>query len=244
MSLRRSAPALGLLALLGLLLSQRGFAAAPERADLALVLAMDVSESMDEARFNLQMEGVAQALGDAEVEASILSGPHRSIMISLVQWSNRPVVSLPWTLLTSAADVRQFAGRVRRLERAGHDFTCMSTALRSIADKLVTQLPAPADRIVIDVSGDGHDNCNPRQPVDQVRDELADRGISINGLPILEGDEAFTLEAWYREHVIGGPDAFLMPASGFADFERAMRRKFVSEISAAPCSGCVRAASR
>lgn len=215
-----------------------------ERADLALVLAMDVSESMDEDRFNLQMEGVAKALSGADVEASILSGPHRAILISLVQWSNRPVVSLPWTLLTSKADVEQFAGRVRRLDRAGHDFTCMSVALRSIANKVVTQLPVPADRIVIDVSGDGHDNCNPREPVDAVRDELAAKDVAINGLPILEGDEAFTLEAWYQQHVIGGPNAFLMPASGFTDFERAMRRKFVTEISAAPCPGCVREASR
>lgn len=219
-----------------------------ERADLALVLAMDVSESMDEERFNLQMDGVASALGASDVEESILSGPHKAILISLVQWSNRPVVSLPWTLLTSAADVRQFADRVRRLDRAGHDFTCMSVALRSMANKLVTQMPVPADRTVIDVSGDGHDNCNPREPVDAVRDELAARGVTINGLPILEGDEAFTLEGWYREHVIGGPNAFLMPASGFADFERAMRHKFVTEISFAPCSlpgaGCVRSASR
>jgi hypothetical protein len=234
-----------LLLILGLLALPGGPAPAQtERADLALVLAMDVSDSMDEERFNLQMEGVAKALGAEDVEASILSGPHRAILVSLVQWSNRPFVSLPWTLLTSESDIRHFADRVRHLDRQGHDFTCMSVALRSIADKLVTQMPVPAERIVIDVSGDGHDNCNPREPVEKVRDELNAKGVAINGLPILEGDEEFTLEAWYREHVIGGPNSFLMPAAGFADFERAMRHKFVTEISAGPCSGCVRSASR
>ena len=205
---------------------------------------MDVSDSMDEARFNLQMEGVAAALSAEDVADSILSGPHRAILLAVVQWSNRPVLSLPWTLLTTRDDIRQVAGKIRRLDRASHDFTCMSGALRSIADKVITQLPVPSDRVVIDVSGDGHDNCNPREPVDAVRDELASRGVAINGLPILEGDEEATLEAWYRAHVIGGPNAFLMPAAGFADFERAMRRKFIIEISAAPCPGCTRAASR
>ena len=219
-------------------------AAQTERVDLALVLAVDVSESIDAARFTLQMQGIAAAFEAREVQASILSGPHRSMLIALVQWSNHPALSLPWTLLTSGDDVRQFAARVRRLRRAENGFTCMSVALRSIADKLLTQLPVSAERMVVDVSGDGHDNCNPLETVDQVRDELAAAGVAVNGLPILEGDEAATLEGWYRDHVIGGPDSFLVPAMGFDDFERAMRRKFVTEISAAPSRGRVRSASR
>ena len=116
----------------------------------------------------------------------------------------------------------------------------MSMALLSIADKVLTQLPIPAEHLLVDVSGDGRDNCNPQETVDQVRDSMVADDISVNGLPILEGDEADTLEEWYREHVIGGPGSFLLPASGFDDFERAIRRKFVVEISAGTCSGCVR----
>ena len=215
-----------------------------EQVDLALVLAVDVSESVDAARFTLQMDGIARALESREVQASVLSGPHQSMLLALVQWSNRPVLSLPWTLLPSAADVRQFAAGVRRIRRASNGFTCMSVALRSIADKLLTQLPAPAEHVVVDVSGDGHDNCNPLETVDQVRDELAAGGVTINGLPILEGDEAATLETWYREHVIGGPNAFLVPAAGFEDFERAIHRKFVTEMSAAPYPRCIREAKQ
>jgi hypothetical protein len=166
------------------------------------------------------------------------------MLLALVQWSSRPVLSLPWTLLTSGADVKQFADRVRRLRRASNGFTCMAVALRSIADKLLTQLPVPAEHVVVDVSGDGHDNCNPLETVDQVRDELATAGVTLNGLPILEGDEAGTLEGWYRDHLIGGPNAFLVPAESFDDFDRAIRRKFVTEMSAAPCQRCARQASR
>ncbi len=211
---------------------------AAERVDLALVLAVDVSESIDSARYTLQMQGIAAALSSPEVQASLLSGPHRSMLVSMVQWSNRPYVTLPWTLLTSGDDLVRVAGRIRDMRRADQGFTCLSLALRSVADKLLTQVPVPAERLVVDVSGDGHDNCNPAEPVDAVRDELAAAGVTVNGLPILEGDEQATLEAWYREHVIGGPSAFLVPAHGFADFERAMRRKFVTEISELTCRGC------
>lgn len=217
---------------------------AAERVDLALVLAVDVSESVDSERYALQMNGIAAALESPEVQAGILSGPHRAVLIAVVQWSNRPSLSVPWTLLARPDDVRGVAQQVRRLRRADKGFTCMSVALRSIADKLVTQLPIPADRVVVDVSGDGRDNCNSAEPVDSVRDDLAAADVTVNGLPILEGEDAAVLEDWYRAHVIGGPNAFLVAAAGFADFERAMRRKFVSEISAVPCTGCVREAGR
>ncbi len=240
--MRRMVPLWLLLALLGTLPVPA--AAQRERVDLALALAVDVSESIDAARFALQMNGIATALEAREVQASVLSGPHQSMLIALVQWSNRPALSLPWTLLTSAEDVQRFAARVRHLRRASNGFTCMSAALRSIADKLLTQLPVPADRIVVDVSGDGQENCNPPETVDQVRDELAATGVTINGLPILEGDEVATLEAWYRDHLIGGPNAFLVPAESFDDFDRAIRRKFVTEISALPWPVHVRQVAR
>lgn len=229
---------------LALILLASPVRAAQERVDLALVLAVDVSESIDSSRYTLQMQGLANALASADVQASMLSGPHRSMLIAVVQWSNRPHVTLPWTLLTSKEDVGKLSARLRAMKRADEGFTCMSVALRSIADKMMTQLPVPADRMVIDVSGDGADNCNPPEPVTQVRDDLIAAGVTLNGLPILEGDEADTLEEWYRDHVIGGPNAFLLPAAGFDDFERAIRRKFVTEISGVPCRGCSLRASR
>lgn len=236
--MRRVAALLTALLLSGPAIAQK------EKVDLALVLAVDVSESIDAERFSLQMQGIAAAFESADVQASVLSGKHKSMLIALVQWSNRPFLVLPWTLLTSADDIRGVASRIRRLRRADSGFTCMSLALRSIADKVLTQLPVPAEHLVVDVSGDGRDNCNPEETVEQVRDSMVAEDITLNGLPILEGDEADTLEEWYRDHVIGGPGSFLLPASGFDDFERAMRRKFVVEISAATCAGCVREVRR
>ena len=204
-----------------------------EMVDTAIVLAVDVSGSVTAERFTLQMEGLARTFEDTAIQAAILSGPHRSIFVTLVEWSNRTTVSVPWTLIADAEDARAFANRVRHAPRADDQFTCMAAALQLVADKVLPFLPAPSDRTIIDVSGDGHDNCNPLKPVDAVRDELVAADVTINGLPILEGDESDTLAQWYRDHVIGGRGAFLVPASGFNDFGRAMRRKFIIEISLA-----------
>jgi hypothetical protein len=202
--------------------------------DIGLVLAVDVSGSVSPERYRLQMEGIAKSFEDREVARSILAGPHGAVYVALVEWSDKPHDSIPWTLLASAADARAFAEEVRRAPRIEGTFTCMSLALRFVADKILPFLPAPAERRVIDVSGDGHDNCNPKLPVDAIRDELVAREVTINGLPILEGEEADTLEGWYRQHVIGGSAAFLQPAKGFGDFARAMRQKFIAEIAGAP----------
>jgi hypothetical protein len=205
-----------------------------ERVDAALVLAVDVSGSVDEARYALQMEGIAKAFEDREVQGLILSGPNRSMFVALVEWSNTASLTIPWTLVTSRHDADIFADKVRKAPRGDNQFTCMSRALQLVEGKVLPFLPVPADRTIVDVSGDGHDNCNVNPSVDAVRDQLVAERVTINGLPILAGDEAATLEDWYRAHVIGGPSAFLVPAHGFADFERAMRRKFIVEISARP----------
>jgi len=205
-----------------------------EMVDTALVLAVDVSQSVDDARFELQMEGIAKAFEDPEVQRSIFSGPHRAMFVTLVEWSDKAAVAVPWTLIASAEEANAFAATLRKTPRRGAEFTCMSRALQLIGDKVLPFLPIPANRTVIDVSSDGHDNCNLSPPVDALRDALVAEGVTINGLPILEGDEAATLEAWYKAHVIGGTSSFTVPAHGYGDFERAMRRKFVTEISEVP----------
>jgi hypothetical protein len=207
--------------------------AQPQMVDTALVLAVDVSDSVDSGRYRLQMDGIARAFEDREIQRTILGGPHGALAVALVEWADRPRLSVPWTLISDVAGAQAFAQQVRTLPRASGQFTCMSRALQLIGDKVLPFLPLPAIRTIIDVSGDGHDNCNPERPVDSVRDELAAAGVTINGLPILEGEESATLEPWYRAHVIGGPFPFLIPANGFEDFQRAMRQKFLLEISGA-----------
>ncbi|MFA5900243.1 MAG: DUF1194 domain-containing protein, partial [Hyphomicrobium sp.] len=122
-----------------------------------------------------------------------------------------------------------------------------------VSDKIVPQIPAKAAKVVLDVSGDGRDNCNSVEPVEQVRDELVRYGVTVNGLPILptEGPEVVTpgapsaqsylpgkqsmdpLEEWFRDSVKGGPGSFVLAANGYADFGRAIRQKFVLEVSEA-----------
>jgi hypothetical protein len=203
----------------------------PAEVDTALIVSVDVSNSVDEQRYRLQMEGIAKALEDPEVLKAILNGPQGGILIAMVTWADKPRLSLPWQRIASASDAAAVAAKVRALPRQTGEFTCVSGMLRSISDKVVPQIPAKALRIVVDVSGDGRENCNPTEPPAVVRDELAASGVTINGLPILEGDEGPTLEAWYQENVMGGPGSFILPAHGFNDFGRAIRQKFMIEIS-------------
>jgi hypothetical protein len=208
-----------------------GTKAGAEMVDTALVLAVDVSESINTERYALQMAGIGKTFEDPEIQQMILSGPNHSMFVALVEWSSKAFLSVPWTLITSSGDAQAFADKVQQTPRFDNQFTCMAKALQVVRDKVLPFLPVAATRTIIDVSGDGRDNCNTSPPVDAVRDQLVLGGVTINGLPILEGDEAATLEDWYAHHVIGGPAAFLVPALGFSDFERAMRKKFLVEVS-------------
>lgn len=202
--------------------------------DTALIVSVDVSNSVDEERYRLQMEGIAKALEDPEVLKAILNGPQGGILVAMVTWADKPRLSLPWQRIASASDAAAVAAKVRALPRQTGEFTCLSGMLRSISDKVVPQIPARALRIIVDVSGDGQENCNPDEAPASVRDELAASGVTVNGLPILEGDEGPTLESWYRDNVMGGPGSFILPAHGFGDFGRAIRQKFMIEISGEP----------
>lgn len=218
-------------ALLALLCIRAGGAQPQRHVDTALILAVDVSNSVDARRYRLQVDGIADALEDPAVQATILGGPRQSIAIGVILWADRPYFSIPWVRIASAADAIALAGKVRRLMRQSGEFTCVAQMMRFVADKITPQIPVRATRVVLDVSGDGRDNCNPEIAPAAVRDDLVAIGLTVNGLPILEGSQAATLASWYGENVIGGPGAFLLPARGFEDFGRAFRQKFMTEIS-------------
>ncbi len=235
------------LAAVGLVALICGFASAIAddlQVDTALVVSVDVSNSVDQDRYRLQMEGIAKALEDPGVVDAIAGGPNGGILFSMVTWADKPAVAVPWTRITNKADAAQLAATIRKLPQQGGEFTCMTKMLRSANDKIVPQIPGKAGRIVIDVSGDGPDNCNADEPIDKVRDELVANGVTINGLPIIldnsefakehptvPGSEGLSTEDWYRKHVMAGNGAFVLPAQGYADFGRAIRQKFIVEIS-------------
>lgn len=240
-SRRRGSLGIALALLAGLAVSggpgQRAHGEMLEFVDTALLVAVDVSNSVDEKRYRLQMEGIAKALEDPSVLKAIFNGPQGGILFSMMVWSDRPDFIVPWKRISNEAEARAVAQTVRNLPHQSGEFTCLSKMLRNVSDKIIPQLPAQALRVVVDVSGDGQDNCNPKQPVGMVRDELVSYGVTINGLPILEGEEAETLEAWYHNNVKGGGGGFVLPAAGYDDFGRAIRQKFVIEISDAGQDG-------
>jgi Protein of unknown function (DUF1194) len=208
-------------------------AAAQTEVDTALIVSVDVSNSVDEKRYRLQMEGIAKALEDPAVISAITTGPQAAILFSIVTWADRSEMTFPWVRISNAAEAKAVAARIRKLPRVKGEFTCLSKMLRNLSDKVVPQIPAKANRVVIDVSGDGRDDCNPDEPAARVRDELVASKVTINGLPILDGDEGKTIEDWYRDNVMGGIGSFIVAANGYGDFERAIRQKFVVEISGA-----------
>ncbi len=234
-----------------------GSARADNAADTALVVAVDVSQSVNEQSYRLQIEGIALALEDASVINAILSGAHGSILFALVTWADTAQIALPWRRIASVDDARETAALIRALPKRGGEFTCLARALRIINELVLPPIPLPATRAVVDISGDGIDNCAEREVSESERDALISSGVTINGLPIMipgENDvvgsgayrapgyglkelprgpdtDTTTLDVWYRDHVIGGRGAFLLPAMGYEDFGRAFREKFVTEIS-------------
>jgi len=199
---------------------------AAERVATAIVFAVDVSGSVDTARYELQRAGIAAIFTDPDV-ADLL---HEGLAVALMEWSDQPTVVVPWTILRTPADAGALARRVTAVARAEGYSTALSLALLAAA-KLLDQCPCDAATRVIDVSGDGPNNGPISTPI--ARAEVAARGIRINGLPIVTPAEP-DLAEWYRANVVGGPGGFLEVANGFEDFARAMRRKFRIEVSARP----------
>ena len=199
--------------------------------DIALVLAVDVSSSIDAGDFQLQMQGIAAALRQKAVLEIIRAGRHHQVALALVQWSTSKsqAITIPWQILSSFADVENTA---RAVETAGRVYapggTGMAAAL-AFSTAMLDQLPLRADRKVIDVSGDGMENDNGDVP--SARALALKRGIVINGLPEVSGSEL--LVPYYRDVVIGGAGAFIEPAENIFAFGDAMARKFIRELQPA-----------
>jgi hypothetical protein len=201
---------------------------ASQKVDLALVLAVDCSSSVDPVEFRIQMEGIAAALRHPAVHDAIAAGRQRRIALTLVLWSGArsQSIAMPWHVLATEADLEAAAVEIagaRRVWQAGG--TALAIAIDFAAD-LLTGLPFAATRRVIDVSGDGIDNVT--STASEARDRAVAQGITINGLPITKGSQL--LPVYYKTQVIGGRDAFVEPASDVAAFEGTILRKLLREI--------------
>lgn len=207
--------------------------------DLELVLALDVSRSMDDEELELQRQGYAAAFTHQAIVQAIKSGAHGRIAVTMVEWAGASYqkVMIPWTLIDGPETSARFADAILETPKMSFNWTSISGAIdfsRSLFGIDVYR----GTRRVIDVSGDGVNNHG--RPASLARDEAVANGITINGLAIINdrpgpgGWRPFhqpPLDQHYREQVIGGPGAFLMVAEDFGSFAYAIRNKLIREVS-------------
>ncbi|WP_375462532.1 DUF1194 domain-containing protein [uncultured Methylobacterium sp.] len=232
-------------ALLGLILLATWLsqgARAAETVDVLLVLAVDVSLSIDDPKFQLERRGYADAFSDPRVLRAIAEGRTGRIAVALVEWAGPEdqTVVVDWTIIAGAADARAFAAKLQAAPRSFSGRTAVGSAI-DFAAGLIAGAPFQADRQVIDVSGDGTSNGG--RAISEARDAAVAQGITINGIVILTDPTGLSpylvahtnppggLAAYYRETVIGGEGAFVMSAESFESFGRALIAKLVREIS-------------
>ncbi len=204
--------------------------------DLQLVLAVDVSRSIDEVEAELQRRGYIEALTNDKVIDAITSGEHKRIALTYVEWAGTHYqqVVIEWTAIDGARTARRFADKLSEAPRASQSWTAVGAALAFSAQRFENS-GFTSKRRIIDISGDGRTNDGP--PAEMVRDKLVAQGIVVNGLPVMMNRTNFgrppdtQLDRYYEENVIGGPGSFMVVASNFEDFGRAVRNKLIREIS-------------
>jgi hypothetical protein len=214
-----------------------------EPVDVELVLAVDVSRSVDQEEQELQFRGYAAAFRDPKLVAGIAGGPIGQIAVTLFTWSDWHIQEhlVPWMKIDGPAAAERVAAAIDAAPRRTWLYTSISGAM-DFAGGLFGR-GYEGTRRVVDISGDGVNNSG-RPLVDARRDALG-KGIVMNGLAVVDRTPQPwsaglpPLDDYYRNEVIGGPGAFLMVAEGFAAFEQAVKRKIIREIAAAPPPGPV-----
>jgi len=206
------------------------------RDDVALVLTVDASGSIDPAEFRLQKEGIAGAVADPQVLSTIQSGRHSRIAIAYVEWGapGAPKLVVDWTLVGDAASAAGFGSAVLGAERSVQSYNAIGDGI-DLAVGLFADCPCQPTRRIIDVSGDNPD-MRSNHPAPLARDMAVASGVTINALAIVQdarlgpSGRPWLVET-YERTIIGGFGAFAMAANSRADFARALRDKMVLEIS-------------
>ena len=216
-----------------------------EKVDLVLVLAADISRSVDERKFKLQRDGYAAAIADPRVVRAMTAGAWGRIAMCFMEWASEgeQTVVVDWTTVGNEADALNVSRRIREAPRAYMGRTSISAAI-DYSIMLMARSPFAAPRRVIDVSGDGTNNSG--RPVTTARDAAVSQGVVINGLVILSETPLPTnplhthppggLTAYYENNVIGGPGAFVLEAESFESFGQMMISKLIKEIAAVPAA--------
>ena len=205
--------------------------------DVALVLAVDISFSMDLKELALQRAGYVEALRSPEVHKAIANGATGRIGLTFFEWAGMNIQHhlIPWTVIDSPAAAMAFADELEKQPTRRGQRTSVSAAI-DFSAKQLDDSPYRALRKVMDVSGDGPNNSG--RPVTVARDEAVQKGISINGLPISIKRPGYLdisdLDMYYEDCVIGGQGAFVIPITSKAQFIQTIKTKLIMEISDAP----------
>lgn len=204
--------------------------------DLELVLAADVSASMDLVDRDLQQQGYFQAIISEDVERAIASGNYGRIAITYMEWANtgEQAVVVPWTVVSNRQGLIEFATKVvngKHLRTNGQGTSISEGLLYASALFGLADVVSDPKRRVIDVSGDGKNDNGPS--LAEIKEAILKDGIVINGIPIITErlEKKWQLGRYYEEEVIGGPGSFAVRANGHEDFARALRQKLVLEIA-------------
>jgi hypothetical protein len=202
--------------------------------DMELILAVDVSRSVDSAEALLQRNGYVQALTDPQVIAAITSAPYGRIAVTYVEWaqSDQLQIVAGWEVIDGDESAHAFAARLAGMPVGRGLHTSISGVIRNVMG-LFDANGLDGVRRVIDISGDGPNNIG--GIVSRARDEAIAAGITVNGVAINSVEVSNLslpdLDVYYEECVIGGPGAFVVAADGFVSFARAIRRKLILEIA-------------
>jgi hypothetical protein len=227
------------LAVLGFLLFCWAGSAYAAEVDLQVILAADVSRSIDEGEFELQRKGYAAALSDPRVLQAIQKGASKAIAVSFIEWSGTEdqKVVVDWAELRDEEDAGAIAAAILAAPRSFMGRTSISAAIDFAMARFV-ESKSHGGRHIIDISGDGTSNSG--RALTEARDDAVAQGTTINGLAIINdrpdmGYSSHThppegLPEYYRQNVIGGPDAFLLVVTDFNTFADAMTKKLVKEI--------------
>jgi hypothetical protein len=225
----------------------------PVEVDVSILFARDVSRSMDQDDERLLREGYLAAFRSPEVVTAIQAGTLGRIACAVVQWSgvHQQRLTVPWTIIGDEASASAFGTAIDAQRRTFNLETYITGAIRFCVGELERSraVATPLFGSLLNVSGDGADTYS-HDYLRAERDQAIAAGITINGLPVVTGGNwhsnsrqaipSATLPDYYRDHVIGGPGAFLVEAAGYADIGRAVIRKLVQEIASARTMGATR----
>ncbi|MEM9432916.1 MAG: DUF1194 domain-containing protein [Pseudomonadota bacterium] len=198
---------------------------AAQACEVALVLAVDVSGSVNAQEYQTQMRGLAEALVDPAVEEALVRGKSA---VLVMQWTgaSRQQISVPWTRMESYSDTKALAQKVAETPRAWRNFSTAIGEALNLSLQTFQEVP-DCQRHVIDVSGDGFSNEGIR-PQD-MRPALAAAGITVNGLAI-ETDQTLLLEYFERDLIVG-PGAFAVRAETYEVYPKRIRQKLLRELT-------------